>query len=154
MVKRSKPIKSGDVSRNKLRTENQFTVPLGISFGNHGTYNKEDHAFEVIPTSGDYDALIPVWYFEKPQARGATTSHLHFPHCPAECYNHQKIHPEYSITYDQRIAFNEKAVNIGVIVMSNPMLAQKLPTHYHKFYSYSAPRKRRNCQIILDVIIE
>jgi hypothetical protein len=59
VVKRSLPITTGDVSGNHLGTENLFTVPLGISFGNHRSYNEDDYAFEVVKTSGDYDALIP-----------------------------------------------------------------------------------------------
>jgi transposase InsO family protein len=133
VVKRTRPIRTGDASGNNMKTENLFTVPLGISFGNHRSFNHEDHAFEVMKTSGAYDALIPAWYLEKHSARGTTTSHLHFPHCPQECYNHGKIHPEYSITYDKRIALNEKAIHIGAIVQSSPTILSKLPTHYHKF---------------------
>jgi hypothetical protein len=133
VVKRSKSVKSGDVSGSTLKTENMFTIALGISFGNHRSYNVEDHAFEVITTTGDYDALIPAWYLEKHKARGTTTSQLHFPHPQLECYNRGKIHPVYSITYDKRIAFSDKAIHIGAIVMSNLTIAQKLPLHYHKF---------------------
>lgn len=97
VVRRPKPIKSGAVSGTNLKTENMFTVQFRISCGNHRFYNKEDHAFEVIKTSEDYDELIPAWYFEKHKARGTTTSHLYFPHCQSECYNHGKTHPEYSI---------------------------------------------------------
>ena len=50
VVKRLQPFKSGDVSGKKLETENLFTVPLGISFGNHRSYDDADHAFEVIKT--------------------------------------------------------------------------------------------------------
>jgi hypothetical protein len=84
-----------------MKTENMFTIPLGLSFGNHRSYDEEDHVFEVMKTAGDYDALIPAWYLQKHKARGTTTSHLHFPHCSSECYGHGKIHPEYSITYDK-----------------------------------------------------
>lgn len=118
-----------------------MTVPLGLSFGNHRSYDEEDHAFEVVKTTGDYDALIPAWYLEKHKARGTTTNHLHFPHCQQECYNHGKIHPEYSITYDKRIALSDKAVHIGAIVMSNPSVAAKLPSHYHKFLLLFDPKK-------------
>jgi len=133
VIQRPKPIKSGDVLEISLKTENLFTIPLGILFGNNWSYNEEDDAFEAIKTSGDYNALIPAWYLEKHKARGTTKSHLHFPHCQSECYNHGKIHPEYSISYDKRIALNDKAIHIGAIVMSNPSIAQKLPAHYHKF---------------------
>jgi len=80
VVKAPNPIITGDVSGTILKTENLFTVPLGVYFGNHRSYNEEDHACEVIKTSQDYDALIPAWYLEKHNARGTTTSHLHFPH--------------------------------------------------------------------------
>jgi len=141
VVKRPKPIKSGDVSATNLKTKNLVTVPLGILFGNHQSYNENDYAFEVIITSGDYDALIPAWYLEKHKARGTTTSHLHFPHCQSESYNHGKIHPEYSITYDKRIVLNDEVIHIGAIVMSNPSIAQKLPTHYHKFVLFFDPKE-------------
>jgi len=111
VVLRPKPAKAGDVSGSQLKTEGLFTVPLGVSFDNHRSFDEDSHAFEVIKTSGDYDALIPAWYLEKHKARGTTTSHLHFPHCPQECYNHGKIHPEYSITYDTRIALNNAAIH-------------------------------------------
>jgi transposase InsO family protein len=118
-----------------------FTIPLGVSFGNHRSYDIEDHAFEVIKTTGDYDALIPAWYLEKHKARGTTTSHLHFPECPQKCYNHGKIHPEYSISYDKKVALNDKAIHIGAIVMSNPSIASKLPTCCHKFLLLFDPKE-------------
>jgi len=124
-----------------IKTENLFTIPLGVSFGNHRMYDEQDHTFEVIKTTGDYDALIPAWYLEKHKARGTTTSHLHFPECPSECDNHGKIHPEYTITYDRRVALNEKAIHIGAIVTNNPSIAQKLPTCYHKFLLLFDPKE-------------
>ena len=124
-----------------LKTENLFMVPLGLSFGNHWSYNEEDHAFEVIQTSGDYNALIPAWYLEKHKDRGTTTSHLHFPHCQPKCYNHGKIDPEYAITYDKRTAINDNAIPTGAIVMSNPSVAQKIPAHYHKFLLLFDPKE-------------
>jgi hypothetical protein len=57
------------------------------------------------------------------------------------CYNHRKIHPEYSITYNRRIALSDKAIHIGAVVMSNPSIAQKLPTHYHKFLLLFDPKE-------------
>jgi hypothetical protein len=141
VVKWYKYVRTGDVSGSQLKTENLFTIPLGLSFGNHRTYDEQDHAFEVINTTGDYDALIPAWYLEKHRARGTTTSHLHFPECQSECYIHGKIHPEYSITYDKRIALNEKAIHIGAIVMNNPSVAAKLPTCYHKFLLLFDPKE-------------
>jgi len=84
VVKRTKPIKSNDVSGTSLTTKNLFTVPFGLSFGNHRSYDEEDDTFEIMMTPGDYDALIPTWYLEKHKARGTTTSHLHFPHCQSQ----------------------------------------------------------------------
>jgi len=141
VVKRQQSVRTGDASGNKMKTENMFTIPLGISFGNHRSYDEEDHAFEVMKTAGEYDALIPAWYLQKHKARGTTTSHLHFPHCSPECYNHGKIHPEYSITYDKRVALNEKAIHIGAIVQSNRSLLDKLPIHYHKFLLLFNPKE-------------
>jgi len=141
VVKRQRPVQTGDASGNNMKTENMFTIPLGLSFGNHRSYDEEDHAFEVIKTAADYDALIPAWYLQKHKARGTTTSHLHFPHCPTECYNHGKIHPEYSITYDKRIALNEKAIHIGAVVHSNPTIASKLPKCYQKFLLLFDPKE-------------
>jgi hypothetical protein len=141
VIKRTLPVNSGDVSGNSLRTENLVTIPLGVSFGNYHSYDEEDHAFEVIKTAGDYDALIPASYLEKHKASGTTTSHLHFPECPQTCYNHGKLNTEYSITYDQRIALNDKAIHIGAIVMSNSSIADKLPSHYHKFLLLFDPKE-------------
>jgi len=141
VVKRNKPVKSGDLARSVLETEELFTILLGVSFGIHGSYNEEDHAFEVIKSSQDYNALIPAWYLAKLKAQGSTTSHLQFPHCPSECYDHGTIHREYSITYDNKIALNYKAIHIGAIVMSNPSIPQKLPTWYHKFLLLFNPKE-------------
>jgi len=141
VIPRPRPVKTGDVSGSQIKTEDLFTVPLGVSFGNHRSFNEEDHAFEVIKTTGDYDALVPAWYLEKHKARGITTSHLHFPHCKQSCYNHGKIHPEYSITYDRRIALDNAAIHIGAIVMANPSVAQKLPAHYHKYLLLFDPKE-------------
>jgi hypothetical protein len=81
VVKRTNKVKSNDVTGREIDTEGLFTVPLGLSLGNHRSYDTEDHAFEVMKTSSDYDCLIPAWYLEKHKARGTATSHLHFPHC-------------------------------------------------------------------------
>jgi len=81
VVKRLKHIRTRDVSGKEISTEGLFTVPLGLSFGNHRFFDEVDHAFEVLKSSGDYDALIPAWHLEKHKARRSTTSHLHFMHC-------------------------------------------------------------------------
>jgi hypothetical protein len=123
VVKRPKLLKSEHVSGNSLKTENLFTVPLRLSFGKYRSYDKHAHAFKVIKTSQSYDALIPAWYLEHHKVRGTTTSHWHFPYCPAECYIHGKIHLEYSITYPKRKVLKDKVIHIGAIVMSNPPIA-------------------------------
>jgi len=60
VVKRSKPVNSKDVTGRIMETEGRLMLPLGLSFGNHRFFNKEDHAFKVMKTKGDYDALIPL----------------------------------------------------------------------------------------------
>ena len=112
VVRRIKKVISKDGTGQEIKTERLFTIPLGLSFGNHCSCDEKDHAFEGIKTSADYDCLIPAWYLEKHKARGTTTSHLHFPHCTRDCYGHGKLHPEYSITYDKRVALNKDAIHI------------------------------------------
>jgi len=106
---------------------------LGLSFGNHQTFDEEDHAFEVMETFQDYHCLIPAWYFEKHKTRGTMTSHIHFPHCGSQCYRHEQIHPEYSINYDKRVALNKNAIHIGTLVQNTPSTLERLPKQYHKF---------------------
>jgi hypothetical protein len=157
VVTRPRPKKSGDVSGNNLETENLFSVHWGVSFGNHRSYNEEDHAFEVIKTSGVYDALIPVWYVEKHKARGTTMSHLHFPHCQPGCYNYGKVRSEYSITYAKRITPNKKATHNRAIVISNPTIARILATHYPKFLPLFDPKEaeklpdNKGCEYVTGV---
>jgi len=100
VVKRTEKVNSADVTRQEIVTERLFKIPLGLSFGNHRTYD-DKHAFEVMKPSQDYDCLIPARYLEKHKAQGVTTSHLHFSQCPASCFGHGKLHPEYSITYNK-----------------------------------------------------
>jgi hypothetical protein len=94
VVRRKKTVQANDVTRRKIVNMGLYTVPLGFSFGNHRSYNEEDHALEVIKTCDDYDCLILAWYREKHKARETTTSHLHLPHCGTQCYGHDKLHPE------------------------------------------------------------
>lgn len=108
-------------------------MPLGLFFGNHCSYDADDHAFEVMPTSEDYDCLIPAWYLKKHKAPGTMTSHLHFPHFTSQCFGHGKLHPEYSITYDKRVALNKDAIHIGSLVQSTLSMLDRLPKQYHKF---------------------
>jgi hypothetical protein len=65
VVKRIKNVKSKDVKGRDIVTEELYKVLLGLSFGNHQSYDVEDDAFEVMPTSEDYNCLIPAWYLEK-----------------------------------------------------------------------------------------
>jgi hypothetical protein len=101
VIKRTTGVKSKDVTAQEMFMEGRYTIPLGLSLGNYRSYDTVDHAFEEMETSGDYDCLTPAWYLEKHNAQGTTTSHLHFPHCGSHCYSHEKVHPEYSITYDR-----------------------------------------------------
>jgi len=133
VVKRTKKVRSNDVTGREIETEGLFTIPLGLSVGNHRSYDEKDHAFEVMKTSVDYDCLIPAWYLEKHKARGTTTSHLHFPHCSGSCYGHGKLHPQYSITYDKRVALNPDAIHIGALVQTSSSMLEKLPKCYHKY---------------------
>jgi hypothetical protein len=133
VVKRTKRVRSNDVTGRESITEGLFTVPIGLSFGNHWSYDEEDHAFEVMETCSDYDCIIPAWYLEKHKARGTTTSHLRFPHCDNKCCCHDKIHSEYGITYDKRVALNKDAIHIGSLVQSTPSMLDQLPKQYHKF---------------------
>jgi len=81
VVKREIPAKASDVGGSRIVTEGLFTIPLGLSFGNHRTLDNQDHAFEVMKTSSDYDTLIPAWYLNKHKAQGITEGKLHFPLC-------------------------------------------------------------------------
>jgi len=133
VVKGTKKVGSNDVTGRGITTQGLFTVPLGLSVGNYCSYDEEDHAFEVMKTSDDYDCLIPAWYLEKHKAQGTTTSQPHFPHCGTQCYGHEKLHLEYSITYDKRVALNKDAIHIGALVESTPSMLERLPKQYHKF---------------------
>jgi len=86
-----------------------------------------------MKTSADYDCLIPAWYLEKHKASGTTMSYLHFPHCEPQCFGHGRIHPEYSITYNRRVALNKDGIHIGSSVQSTPSMLDRLPKQYHKF---------------------
>jgi len=132
VVTRAKPKRSKDVSESNLKTEELNAVSFAVSFGNHHSSEEKDHAFEVINTSKDYDAMILTWYVEKHKAAGTMTSHLHFTHCPSECLSYGKIHQEQSITYYKSISLSDKAIHVGARVMSNPTIAQKLPSQYPK----------------------
>jgi hypothetical protein len=59
--------------------------------------------FEVVKMQKDYDVLIPAWYLEQHKAQGTTYGHLHFTECGDKCYGHGKKHPEWDITYDDKV---------------------------------------------------
>jgi hypothetical protein len=86
VIRRTKKDQSKDVTGREIIMEGLYTIALRLSFGNHHSYDPENHAVEVMETSNDYDSLIPAWYLEKHNVRGTTTSHLHFPHCRSQCY--------------------------------------------------------------------
>jgi hypothetical protein len=98
VVKRIKQQKTWEVGGTSIKTEGLYTIPLGISCRNHRTYDDEDHAFEVVKTSSKYDALIQAWYLKKHRAEGTSTQ-LHFPHCYDSRFGHEKIRPDYEISY-------------------------------------------------------
>jgi len=141
VIKRTEQVTLNNVTGQKIPTDRLFTLPLSLLFWNHRSFNEDDHAFKVMKTYGDYDALIPGWYLDKHKARGTTMCHLHFAPCSLQCYGLGKIHPEYSMTYDKRVSLNKKAIHIGAIIMSNSTEAQKLPTHYHSFALQSIPKE-------------
>jgi hypothetical protein len=86
-----------------------------------------------MDTSSKYDALIPAWYLAKHKAEGTTTGHLHFPYCDQSCFGHEKLRPDYEISYDKRVALRPDAIHIGSMISKNPEIPQKLPEHYHKW---------------------
>jgi len=118
------PTRASDVGGTKIITEGPFTIPLGLSFGNHRTLDDKDDAFEVMKISSEYDALIPALYLNRYKAQGITEGRLHFPLCSDSCFGLEKIHPEYSITYDKQVAVT------GVYTLSNstkyPLILSKV----------------------------
>jgi hypothetical protein len=148
VMKRRKPIQSKDILGKVIYTEGLITVQLCLFFGNHQFFDEKDYAFEVIITSAKSDPLIPAWYLDKHKASGTTTSHLHFSYCSTDCFKHGKVHPQYSYTYDNRVSLSDKAIPVGVVVMSNPTLMQKLPAHYNKFMLLFVPEQS---DILLDI---
>jgi hypothetical protein len=106
VMKYTETVQSKDVTGQKIITKGLDTVPLGLGFGNHRSYDPYDHAVTVMDTSKDYDCVIPAFYLEKQKAHGVTNLNLHFPHCSLQCYSHDKIHPKYIITFNRRVSFN------------------------------------------------
>ena len=122
VIRQTKKVKSNDVTRQEILMEGPYTDPFELFYGNHRSYDPGDNAFEVMTTSSDYDCPLRTWYLEKHTARGTTTSYLHFPHRGFSCYGHEKIHPEYFITYDKCVALNKDAIHIGSLVQSTPSM--------------------------------
>jgi hypothetical protein len=82
----------------------------------------------------DYDVLIPAWYLEQHKAQGTMYEHLHFTECGSKCYGHGKKHPEWDITYNEKVIWRSDAINIGAIAFNaTKQLAEKLPPQYHKW---------------------
>jgi len=92
VVKRLMKVKSADDTGWETIAERSFTICLNLSFGNHSSYYQDDHAFKVMKTSSDYDAMFAAWNLEKHMAKGVTTSHLHFPSCAQIWFGQGKIH--------------------------------------------------------------
>jgi hypothetical protein len=59
VIKRNKKNKANDMTGTEIVTQELFTGPLGLSFGNHRSYDEKDHAFKIMKPLEDYDALIP-----------------------------------------------------------------------------------------------
>jgi len=154
VVKRSLPGTALQVGGRRIQTEELFTIPLGLSFGNHRTLEEQDHVFEVMKTSSAYDTLIPAWYLDKHKAQGITMGYLHCLHCSQECFEHGIIHPEYEIRFDKRLALRLDAINIGAVILDNPEVLEELPENYHKRLDLFDTRKQRNYKIIKDATIE
>lgn len=133
VVRRRMKVQSKVVTGRVIVTEDIYTIPLGLSFGNHRSYDEEDYAFQGMKTRDDYDCVTAAWYVEKHKESGMTTSHKHFPHCSSCCYRHDKIHPEYSNTYDKSVAVTKHAIHIGSLVQFTASMLDRLPKQYRKF---------------------
>lgn len=124
-----------------IPTDGLFTVPLGLSFGNHLTLDNKDHAFEVMKTSPDYDRSISAWYLNKHHAQGITMGHMDIPNCGTKCFGHGLLHPENYITYNTKVALKPNAINIGAIVFDNPSILEMLPKHYDQWLLVFDPKE-------------
>jgi len=141
VVKRVLPARASDIGGTKITTDGLFTIPFGLSFGNHRTLDKKDHPFDVMKISSACDALIPARYLNKYRAQGIMEGRLHFPLCSESFSGHGKIHPEYSITYNTRVALTPDAIHIGAILFSNPEVLKKLSPQYHKWLLLLDPKQ-------------
>ena len=130
---RATPRIASDIGGRTIPTEGLFAVPWGFSFRNHRTLDENDHPFEIMKTSADHEASIPAWYLNQHQAQGITTGHLYFPNCSSNCFGHGLLHPEYEITYDEKVASKPNTNNVGAIILHNSSVLQKLPKHNHNW---------------------
>jgi hypothetical protein len=88
------PGRASDFGCRKLNIAGLFSIPLVLSFGQHRILDEQDHTWEVIKTSSEYDALIPARYLNKHKDQGITPGHLHFPFCSTARIGHGTLHPE------------------------------------------------------------
>jgi len=94
-----------------------------------------------MKTSKDYDAVIPAWYLKKHQAQQIPRGHLYFPNCSLQCLGHSLLHPEYTISFDRKVALKPNTINIGAIIFDNPSVLDKLPKDYHEWQLLFDPKK-------------
>jgi hypothetical protein len=99
LVRRKQATGANDFGGNMVSLPGMYTIMLGLAFGNHQSLE----TFEVVKMQKDYDVLIPVWYREQHKAQGTTYGHLHFTEYGNKCYGHGKKHPEWDITYDDKV---------------------------------------------------
>jgi hypothetical protein len=130
VVRRKHMIGVKDFGGNKISLPGIYTIPLVLAFGNHQSLE----TFEIVKMQKDYDVLIPVWYLRQHKAQGTTNRHLHFTECRGKCYGHGKKHLEWDITYDDKVIWQNDAINIeSVAFNATQQLAEKLPSQYHKW---------------------
>jgi hypothetical protein len=128
-VRRKHAIGTKDFGGNKVSLPGMYTIPLGLALGNHRSLE----TFEVVKMQKEYDVLIPAWYLEQHKVQGTMYGHLHFTECGNKCYGHRKRHPEWTITYDDKVIWKNNAINIGSVMFNTTQqLAEKLPLQYHK----------------------
>jgi hypothetical protein len=138
LVQRKHTIRATYFGGNKVSLPGMYTIPLGLAFGNHRSLE----TFEVVKMQKDYDVLIPAWYLEQHKAQGTTYGHLHYTECGTKCYGHGKKHPEWDITYDDKVISRSDAINIGAIAFNaTKQLAEKYPPQCHKWLLLFDPQE-------------
>jgi len=131
VVWKTKKVQWKDVTAWEIVTEGLDPIPVQLSFGNHCSYDAGDLAFDIMDTMREYDCLLPARDVEKQKAQGTTASQLHFPLCDFHCYWYDTIHPEYSITDHNWVAFNRDPIHIGSLVKNKPSKLDRIPMKYH-----------------------